>query len=321
VTSATGWWQASGIDVRFGSDGFRHGTQSVASLLSGGVAFDTVTRMPAPLHAADGASLVLAANRIDATRRAEDGAAARVLMRFDQSLRGLSIGAPVDFDGVELGRVTAIDMDFNPATARIDMLATLDLYPTRLGRRYRQALGNGDSAAGSHLLHQLVGNGLRGQLRTGSVLTGQRYVALDFFPRARKVRIDTQRTPVELPTVPNTLEELQDQLAGILNKLDRVPFDKIGRSLDQTLRPTASRFKQVDTELIPEARATLSAAQQSFNAANATLAQDSPLQSDMNRALTELQRTLASPNSLADYLQQHPESLVWGKASAPTRGK
>ncbi|MEX3934504.1 intermembrane transport protein PqiB [Paraburkholderia phymatum] len=321
VTSATGWWQASGIDVRFGSDGFRLGTQSVASLLSGGVAFDTVTRMPAPLHAADGASFVLAANRTDATQRAEDGAAARVLMRFDQSLRGLSIGAPVEFRGVELGRVTAIDMDFNPATARIDMLAMLDLYPTRLGHRYRQALGNGDSAAGRHLLHQLVENGLRGQLRTGSVLTGQRYVALDFFPRARKVQIDTQRTPVELPTVPNTLEELQDQLAGIVNKLGRVPFDKIGQSLDQTLRTTASLFKQVDTELIPEARATLSAAQQSFNAANATLAQDSPLQSDMHRALTELRRTLASLNSLADYLQQHPESLVWGKASAPSRGK
>ncbi|MPW23231.1 hypothetical protein GCT13_42335 [Paraburkholderia sp. CNPSo 3157] len=80
-----------------------------------------------------------------------------------------------------------------------------------------------------------------------------------------------------------------------------MPFDNIGRSLDQTLRTTASLFQQIDTELIPETRATLSAAQKSFNAANATLAQDSPLRSDVHQALTELRRTLASLNSLADY--------------------
>jgi len=313
VTSGTVWWQASGIDMSFGSDGFRLDTQSVASLLSGGIAFDTLKRAPAPHPAAEGASFVLAADRTQATQGAEDGTAARVFMRFEQSLRGLSIGAPVDFHGVELGRVAAIDVDFDPATGRIDMIAALDLYPTRLGRRYRQALGNGDSAAGRNLLHRLIANGLRGQLRMGSVLTGQRYVALDFFPRAPKVAFDPQRTPVELPTVPNTLEELQDQLAGIVDKLDRVPFDQIGRSLDTTLQTAASLFQRIDTELMPEARATLSAAQQSFDAANATLAHGSPLQSDLHGALTELRRTLVSLNSLADFLQQHPESIVWGK--------
>ncbi|HWT38811.1 MAG TPA: MlaD family protein [Paraburkholderia sp.] len=316
VSASTVWWQASGIDLRFGADGFRLDTQSVASLLSGGIAFDTARRAPAPHEAADGASFVLAADRTEATQRAEDGSAARVLMRFEQSLRGLSIGAPVDFHGVELGRVAAIDVDFNPATGRIDMIATLDLYPTRLGHRYRQALGNGDSAAGRNLLQRLIANGLRGQLRTGSVLTGQRYVALDFFPRAPRIPFDTRRTPVELPTVPNTLEELQDQLAGIVDKLDRVPVGGIGRSLDKTLQTAASLFQRADTELMPEARATLSAARQSFDAANATLAHDSPLQSDLHGALIELRRTLTSLNTLADYLQQHPESIVWGKPPA-----
>ncbi|MBN3757661.1 MCE family protein [Paraburkholderia sp. Tr-20389] len=316
VTSGTVWWQASGIDVSFGSDGFRLDTQSVASLLSGGIAFDNAKAASASRQAVDGASFVLSTGRTDATQSAEDGTAARVFMRFGQSLRGLSIGAPVDFHGVELGRVTAIDVDFDPATGRIDMIAALDLYPTRLGRRYRQALGNGDSEAGRRLLHKLIADGLRGQLRMGSVLTGQRYVALDFFPRAPKVSIDTQRTRVELPTVPNTLEELQDQLAGIVDKLDRVPFDQIGRSLDRALQTSASLFQRIDTELVPEARETLTAAQQSFNAANATLAQDSPLQSDLHAALSELRRTLTSLNSLADYLQRHPESIVWGKSSA-----
>lgn len=321
VTSTTGWWQASGIDVRFGADGFQLDTQSVASLISGGVAFDTVTRISASHPAADGAAFALANNHTDATQRAEDGAAARVIMRFDQSLRGLSIGAPVDFHGVELGRVMAIDMDFNSATDRTDMIAALDLIPSRLGHRYRQTLGNGDSKAGRLLLQRLVDSGLRGQLRMGSMLTGQRYVALDFFPRAPKVQIDMQRLPVELPTVPNTLEELQDHLAGIVAKLDRVPFDKIDRSLDQTLQTTASLFEQIDTGLVPEARATLSAASHSFNAANAALTQDAPLQSDMRKAAIELRRTLVSLNSLADYLQRHPESVLLRKSLSHTPGQ
>ena len=313
VTSNTRWWHASGIDLRFDSNGLRLDTQSVASILSGGVAFDIVGPATTRSQASDGTSFALSATRTEAAHKTEDGPAARVLMRFGQSLRGLSIGAPVDFHGVELGQVTAIDVDFNVRTANVDMVATLDLYPSRLGSRYREALGNGDGVEGRRLLQQLVADGLRGQLRTGSVLTGQRYVALDFFPHARAVRIDTQRTPVELPTVPNTLEELQDRLASIVKTLDDVPFDEIGRNLDKALRNSASLFRQVDRELVPETRAALEAAQRSFDAANATLAKDSPLQSDVHQALSELRRTLASLGSLSEYLQRHPESLLWGK--------
>jgi paraquat-inducible protein B len=315
VTPGSIWWHASGIDLRFGSDGLQLDTQSVASLLSGGAAFDTPRFGPATRRASEGASFALAATRTEAMHKAEDGAAARVRMRFAQSLRGLSIGAPVDFHGVELGRVAAIDIGFDTGTGRVDTVATLDLHPSRLGRRYREALGNGDGAAGKRLLRQLVANGLRGQLRMGSVLTGQRYVTLDFFPRASAVSVDTQQTPVELPTVPSSLEELQDQLSSIVNKLDRVPLDEIRRNLHMTLANTAPLFQQVDAELIPEVRGSLLAAQQSFDAAKAMLTQNSPLQADVREALAELRRTIASVNSLADYLQRHPESVLWGKSA------
>ncbi|MBN3761756.1 MlaD family protein [Burkholderia sp. Ac-20365] len=314
VTPSTRWWHASGIDLRLGSDGFRLETQSVASLLSGGVAFDTTAPFTTQHQASDGTSFALSESRMDALRKAGDGPAAQVVMRFTQSLRGLSVGAPVDFHGVELGQVAAIDVDFNPVTGHIDMVPTLQLYPSRLGKRYREALGNGEGVEGKRLLHRLVADGLRGQLRMGSVLTGQRYIALDFFPHAPVVKLDTTRMPVELPTVPNTLEELQDQIASIVKKIDGVPFDEIGRNLDTTLAGAGSLFQKLDSELVPAARDALAASERSFNAANATLSQDSPLQSDLHQALTELRRTLESLNSLAEYLQRHPESLVWGKS-------
>ena len=314
VTAATQWWHASGIDLRLDSNGLKLDTQSVATILSGGVVFDLPRSQVAQPQSADGTAFDLAANREDAIHRADDGPAAAVSLRFTQSVRGLSVGAPVDFHGVELGRVSAIDVDFNRSRGSFDMVVALNLYPYRLGQRYREAIGKGDSEAGRALLRQMVARGLRGQLRMGSVLTGQRYVALDFFPHVSAASIDTRRSPVELPTVPSTLDELQDQLASIVSKLDRVPFDQLGNNLNKALVNANTLFQQVNTELIPQARTTLTAATQSFNAANATLQQDSPMQSDVHEALTELRRTLVSLNALSDYLERHPEAIVWGKS-------
>lgn len=314
ITPATQWWQASGIDLQLDSNGLKLTTQSVATLLAGGVVFDSPESGAHHQPAADGTTFVLASNHAEATHESADGPSAPLQMRFNESLRGLSVGAPVDFHGVEVGTVTGVNADVDLSHGRFDMVASINLYAYRLGKRYRAALGNGDGAAGRALLQRMVAQGLRGQLRMGNALTGQRYVALDVFPNAPPVSIDIRHLPVELPTVPNTLGELQDQLAGIVDKLDRVPFQEIGDNLNKTLADANVLFQQVNTELIPQADTTLAAATQSFNAANAMLQENSPAQSEIRQALEELHRTLAALHALSDYLERHPESLVWGKS-------
>lgn len=307
------WWHASGVDLRLDSSGVRLNTQSLATVLLGGIAF----QQPPPDQsvgetAPDGASFTLASDETTAMRD-PDGPAAPVMMKFDQSLRGLAVGAAVDFHGIELGYVTKIDVEYDAKRGDFLMPVTINLYPSRLGRRYRDAVQQSDPEEGKALLRRLVARGLRGQLRTGNLLTNQRYIALDMFPNAPPVSIDTGRTPLVLPTVPNTLEELQVQIADIAGKLDRVPFADIGRNLNETLTRATALFDQLDTELLPQARDTLTEAQRTFSTAQATLQQDSPLQSDIHHALTELTRTSQSLNQLADYLQRHPESLLMGK--------
>jgi paraquat-inducible protein B len=100
-----------------------------------------------------------------------------------------------------------------------------------------------------------------------------------------------------------------------VKRLDHVPFDEIGFNLNQALVNANSLFRRIDTELLPETHTTLAAAERSFNAANATLQQASPMQTDIRQALTELRRTLAALKALSDYLEQHPESIVWGKSA------
>jgi Paraquat-inducible protein B len=163
------------------------------------------------------------------------------------------------------------------------------------------------------LLQQLVKHGLRGQLRTGNLITSQLYVALDIFPKAPPATVDVTGDPLELPTIPNSLDELQVQVADIAKKLDKVPFDQIGEPEQRAeeRRPAVHATRQGSRAA--GARHP-GAAKQTFGSAEATLQQDSPLQSDVHQALQELTRTLQSLNALSDYLERHPESLLRGKS-------
>ena len=308
----TRWWQASGVDLRLDSSGLKLNTQSLATVILGGIAFQTPPNQGSGTTAPNNTTFRLGSDEGDAMRD-PDGQPLQVVMNFNQSLRGLAVGAPVDFRGIVLGEVTNIGIDFDPKTKNFLMPVTINVYPERLGRRFRETIESKGEPARREIVERLVQHGLRGQLRTGNLLTSQLYVALDFFPKAPPVKIDTAHLPFELPTVPNTLDELQLQVADIAKKLDKVPFDQIGANLNSALANADKLFKQLDTQVAPEARDTLSAAKQTFSTAEATLQQDSPLQSDVRGALKELTRTLQSLNALADYLERHPESLLKGK--------
>lgn len=307
------WWHASGVDLRLDSSGFTLNTQSLATVITGGLAFQSPPGQPVGAQAPDNMTFRLGADETDAMRE-PDGTPIHVVMNFNQSLRGLSVGAPVDFRGIVLGQVTDIGVEYDPKAHNFVMPVTMNIYPQRLMRHGRgPAAPAPGTPEGRDLIERLVAHGLRGQLRTGNLLTSQLYVAVDLFPKAAPATVDTSRDPMVLPTIPNTLDELQLQVADIAKKLDKVPFDQIGTNLNSALKNADNLFSRLNTEVVPQARDTLSAAKQTFSSAEATLQQDSPLQSDVHQALQELTRTLQSLNALSDYLERHPESLLRGK--------
>ncbi len=323
VGSNTRFWHASGIDLRLDSSGFQVNTQSLASVVIGGIAFQAPNESGAGVMAKAGQEFRLAPDETTAMK-APDTHPMTVVFRFQQSLRGLAVGAPVDFRGITLGEVTSIGVEFDQATKQINMPVTVEVYPDRLRRRDPKNNLPPDELASRQILNSLVARGLRGQLRTGNLLTGQLYVALDFFPNAKPARAEEVDNVVVMPTVPNTLDQLQLQIADIATKLDKIPFDSIGqnldsslRKLDKTLDSAQGLFRQLDGEIAPEAKATLSEAKKSFGAAERTLSEDAPVQQDVRQAMQELTKTLGSLGTLADYLQQHPEALLRGKPKDP----
>jgi paraquat-inducible protein B len=164
------------------------------------------------------------------------------------------------------------------------------------------------------MANYLVEHGFRFQLKSGNPLTGQLYVALDYFPDAPKATIDWSKSPPELPAIPRTLQSLQDSVTRLLAKLNNIPFEAIGNDARTTIRTTNSLISQLNTDVLPKAHDTLMSAQTTLDSANSALQPDSSLQQSTEDAMRELTRTAATLRTLADYLSRHPEALVRGKS-------
>jgi paraquat-inducible protein B len=256
----------------------------------------------------------------DTALKPPDGRAETLLLYFRQSLRGLAPGATVDFRGVALGEVKSIGVEYDAKAREFVMPVLIQIYPDRLGRKLlqgaRSEVRNYDD---KQRFEFFVKRGLRAQLRTGNLLTGQNYVALDFFPKEPPVAFDPNASPLVLPTIPGALDELQTQIGEIARKLSKVPFDEIGNDLRKTLKTLAEQLTQhLNNDVAPEVTAAMKDVRKTLDSANKTLAEDAPLQQDLRQTLEQVSRAAGSLRVLTDYLERHPESLIRGK---PEDGK
>ena len=316
VTRGTRFWNASGVDLTLSADGLKLNTQSLATVVAGGIAFATpfgVDRTAAP----DQAQFTLAKDQQIALAP-PDGPPQFMRMRFNQSLRGLVVNAPVEFFGINIGHVIAINLDYDPAKRRFAAIVDAIVYPRHLGRVSEQ-LGqpDGEQQQAAQFVRGMVEQGLRAQARTGNILTGQLYVALDFVRNAPAVDFDIGARPLNMPTVAGGFDKLQEQVASIVAKVEKVPFDTIGRHLDEDLGELNKTLKQVNGQMLPDVRNTLQEAQRTLGAANQALGADAPLQQNLNQTLQELQRSARSLRDLTDLLGRHPEALIRGRPADP----
>ncbi|HEY4319258.1 MAG TPA: MlaD family protein [Herbaspirillum sp.] len=321
----TRFWHASGLDVELNASGFKLRTQALATILLGGVAF----RAPDDDFggpASENTEFELAADE-DTALKPPDGHSETLLLYFKQSLRGLAPGAVVDFRGVALGEVKSIGIEYDGQAREFVMPVLVQIYPDRLGRKLLAGARSegGKNYTDKQRLAFFVSRGLRAQLRPGNLLTGQNYVALDFFPKAPAVQFDPNANPLILPTMPGALDELQTQIGDIARKLSKVPFDEIGadlqkslKTLDRTLNSAEQLTRSLNNDVAPEVTAAMKDVRKTLDSANKTLAEDAPLQQDLRQTLEEVSRAAGSLRVLTDYLERHPESLIRGK---PEDGK
>jgi paraquat-inducible protein B len=336
VYKNTKFWNAGGVDVTLDADGIRIRTEALVAILLGGIAFD----IPPGLDPGDPAEMnevfKLFANQEDILEK-KTTELNNFILEFKGSVRGLSVGAPVELRGIKLGEVTKIRAEFDQETMSPRILVFIQTDPDAFKVVGKAVVTPKDE------LEQMVAKGLRAQLQTGSLLTGQLFVDVDFFPDAPPAKINYDGIYPQLPTVPARMEMLRASVTHLLNKLEKLPIDEIGNSLlntvrnaekitdsaelkqaianlNQTLKNTNQFTADFNKKITPQLNSAMAQLNATLKQADKTLADagsvvnpDSSLYRQLNRAMKELADAAQSIRALAEYLERHPDALIYGK--------
>jgi len=334
VLHNTRFWNASGINMSLDATGVEINTESLVSIMLGGVAFDRRKHdLPGP--AAEEDFVFKLYEDIESSQEDVYDIKNYYLMHFDQSVRGLSAGAPVEIKGIKIGEVVNVELQYDLQSLDFKIPVLIMIEPERMhtliteegvavkGEEKQEELDRQKDEAffEQHLYARtLVKKGLRAQLKTGNLLTGQLYVDLDFYPDAPPAELTLENGTPVFPTVPAPLEQIVNRVDRILKQVEQVPFAQIGKNLQEAIAALTATLEEiravsgnVNQETIPRINATLNDLQDTLKGLEALLGSDSALNYNTRMITDELAVTMRSIRSLMNYLERDPQALIFGK--------
>jgi paraquat-inducible protein B len=288
VFKNTRFWNASGLDVAIDANGIRVNTESLVTILIGGIAFDTPTNLEPGGPAEDGDTFELYESReriFDKTYTDKT----RWLLYFEGSVRGLTVGSPVEFRGIPIGQVLDINMEFDAAKEAFLIPVLIEIEQERIKVIGKMEM---DPADRKQRNDYLVAQGMRAQLKTGSLITGQLFVELDFHPDAEPAQINWEGRYPQMPTVPTSMDEITTSLTQLLKKLEKLPIEQIGNDLRDTVQGAKRLVNSAEL-------------QESIAALNQTLNQAQQFAATLNKVITpELRSAVANLNTTLKHTRQ-----------------
>jgi paraquat-inducible protein B len=311
VRANTRFWNASGINLTVDAEGLRVETSSLVSMLIGGLAFDNHDPNDLGEHVAADTVFTLFSDR-RASEQPFYSVTQRFLLHFDNSVQGLAPGSPVMFRGIRVGKVLDVTLELDPHSYDVRVPVAISIQPERI------SLEGAEEGLGR--VERLVANGMRAQLGRGNLITGALQVDLDIHTSAAEARILVGGRYPELPTIPTPFAEITASVSGVVAKIDRMPLEQIGRDLQGSLSELRKMLTQVNqlasgfqNDTLPSLNSTLASVDLTVSNLDSLLAEDAPLPIELRKALEDVGEAARSVRVLADYLEQHPESLIRGK--------
>ncbi|MFT5448767.1 MAG: paraquat-inducible protein B [Gammaproteobacteria bacterium] len=340
VRSNSRFWNISGVDVDVSSEGLSVRTESIEAVMFGGLSFDTPDTTEPNKDNLAGVIFTVHENRETVD---EDIFTQRIrfVLYFDGSVRGLNIGAPVEFKGIKIGQVTDVRLEYDPTDTSFRIPVLIEIEPQRVVTQ--RASGTTTPYA---MLQTLVDRGLRARLQTGSLLTGQLFVELDMHPQTSINLVNAKAPYPELPTIPASLAEIERSVKSFLSKLEKLDLETISSELIGTLqsadallgseevgatitdlRASVGALRKVLgkvdrrveplTDNLNEAaiagRDALNRLQVTLGLMNDVLKSDSPLQYRAIEMAEELTETARSVRTFVDLLERNPDAVLFGK--------
>ena len=328
VLQRSRFWNVSGVDVSIGAEGIKAEVGSLASIINGGIAFENTVGFEAPQRAPADHQFYLYTDR-NSVMDERYTLKYFYLLKFSHSVRGLAEGAPVEFRGMKVGEVVDVQLhsvDKNPHS----LYVYISMEPQRLDPDSQPSREEFDAQ-----LERLVQQGLRAKLKTANLITGSRMIDLGFpiDPEPGEFIRSTQYT--EIPTVDDSMEDLEQQLSALTKKINQIPLEKIGADLAQSLASlnnmlqtmndsnTAAKLdntlgnisvasEQLDATM-HEVQAAMRDMTATLRSADALLNPDSQTQYELRTMLQSVQSAAETMERLGEKLNRKPNALIFGE--------
>ena len=353
VRKNTRFWNASGIDVSLGAEGLKVNTQSMLSIMSGGLAFYNPKGFEKDTPAEENQVFILH-DSFETAQQMSYKIKQYWDLVFKGSVRGLEPGAPVEFKGMVMGKVTSVDLQVGEKPSDVAISVLIETEPERLAGRS----GFPSEEAQRKFVDSAVAHGLRAQLKTGNMLTGALFVDLAFHDNAPAAKMDWESKYPVFPTIQKSSEEFLDALEKFARKLKDFPVQEIGDDLQAivtNLKKTTEQFSSGEVESIihnvnsftdqlstsdvdtlvnnltktiedigilieslntggeGEVVATLTQAQKTLVSVEQILSSDSSFNQETTRAMREIADAASAIRMLVDFLERQPNALIYGK--------
>jgi paraquat-inducible protein B len=322
VNSATRFWQASGVDMSLSSDGVRLHTESLTSILEGGVAFQTLPgAQVSPVAVDTSFSLYLDEDR---AMRPTESEIRRFVMYFKGSLRGLSPGRPSNCmaSTSERSRLWTSNMTGigSPCAFPSSWNSTRKEFAARRRKRTARRARRGYRSVEPNPARHPGAAGAARRAEDGQSVDRAKVRGIGPLPGSAARSGGLERAAVDIPDAFERLGGYPGFGRKHRGSSIRYPFDQLSLkimatmgALEQTLKNADYLLQNVNGNLAPQVQATLAEAQAAMKNAKEILAQDAPLSSDLGSTLLQVSRAAKSITALVDYLERHPESLLRGK--------
>lgn len=341
VRNNTKFWNASGIDFSMDSSGVKMDTQSLVSIMLGGIAFDITTKEAPGEEAIEDTTFQLFAT-YEKSKEINYDIQVEYLLYFDESVRGLEPGAPVEIRGIKIGEVLNIQLQYDESIGDFRIPVKVVIEPDRMsaliteegaevtGEKMEKEIAEEMTKhdRGVFQSSKLVEKGMRAQLKLGNLLTGQLYVDLDFHPDAPPAKIKEKNGIWIFPTMPDPIDRIIRRVDSILKKFETVDIGGISKDVQIAVKDVQAVLKsvksisdkinketipKVNTVTIPRINRSLTELNSTLGEIRETVGPDSALSYNSRKITDELYLTIRSLRSLLDYLERDPQALILGK--------
>ena len=300
ISSNTKFWNISGFNFSLGANGAELQMQSMESLLLGGITFSTPTSLVPNAHPVDDNTTFTLYDSERATTQRPSGNKQYYVVYFDDSVRGLRVGAPVAFDGIDIGQVIDIRLLYDEKANKAGIPILIEIEPDRIERL------NGNNKS-EDIIAALVSRGLQASLETDSLITGDKSIKLSVYPDdIKQFEKDPYSAYAILPSRSTGITRITDGVAEVVDKIRKLPIDAIGDKALQTFSNSAAAAEAAEKLLAGKDTQALG------KSANASLKQlDSTLKS-MENVSTNASITLQNLDKQIQTIATQLDNALYG---------